>query len=294
MKAALHDAIPGAKAKPPVHPWDGAAAGWSAHAPLIRAWLAESTARMLDAAQITLRAHVLDVAAGAGDQTLDIAERVGPLGQVLATDISAAILLAAQSHFVRTGLVNVEVKVADAQCLDLSGRRFDAAVCRLGLMFCRDPTHAMQAIGAALKPGGRFSGLVFAGPELNPCLTLQLNVARRHAGLPAATLQALSSPGTLMSLGQPARLSTMLMSAGFVDVHVDRIDAPFAAASAHAYVDFLKASASPIIEILKSISTPARRSAWEDMAQCLTVYDTPTGWLGPKALLLFSGRWPSV
>ena len=292
MNAAFQDAAPGVHPGQPDHPWDAAAAGWSTHAPLIRAWLAEATVQMLNAAHITLGAHVLDVAAGAGDQTLDIAERVGPLGHVLATDISAAILVAARSHFVRAGFVNVEVMVADAQQLDVSGRRFDAAVCRLGLMFCHDPSQAMQAIGAALKSGGRFSGLVFAGPEHNPCLALQLNVARRHAGLPAATVQAFCSPGTLMSLGQSAMVSTLLVNAGFVDVQVQRIDAPFAAATVHDYVEFLKQSASPVIEILKRLPAPLQCSAWDDMEHQLAIYDTPTKWLGPKALLLFSGQWP--
>ena len=36
--------------------------------------------------------RVLDVAAGAGDQTLDIARRVGASGSVLATDLSPAII----------------------------------------------------------------------------------------------------------------------------------------------------------------------------------------------------------
>ena len=35
---------------------------------------------------------MLDVAAGAGEQTLRIARRVGPTGQVLATDIAPDLL----------------------------------------------------------------------------------------------------------------------------------------------------------------------------------------------------------
>ena len=47
---------------------------------------------MLDAAAVSEGAAVLDVAAGAGGQTLAAARRVGPTGRVLATDISPAIL----------------------------------------------------------------------------------------------------------------------------------------------------------------------------------------------------------
>src|SRR5215212_11667963 len=64
--------------------WEQAARGWNDHTPQLRAWLRSATEAMLGMAGVGLGASVLDVAAGAGDQTLDIAERVGPTGEVLA------------------------------------------------------------------------------------------------------------------------------------------------------------------------------------------------------------------
>ena len=58
--------------------WDRSATGWNAHTMEIRAWLRQATDFMLDMAGIGPGASVLDVAAGSGDQTLDIAQRVGP------------------------------------------------------------------------------------------------------------------------------------------------------------------------------------------------------------------------
>jgi hypothetical protein len=46
--------------------------------PLVRRWLGEATSAVLSMAGIAPGSHALDVAAGTGDQTLDIAERVGP------------------------------------------------------------------------------------------------------------------------------------------------------------------------------------------------------------------------
>src|SRR5690348_2663226 len=78
--------------------WQSAARAWNDWGPLLRAWLGPATELMLDMAKIGPGHRVLDVAAGAGDQTLQAAERVGPSGYVLATDISANILaLAAQN-----------------------------------------------------------------------------------------------------------------------------------------------------------------------------------------------------
>ena len=81
--------------------WDASARSWNDHTPRIRAWLRSGTDAMLDMAGVRLGARVLDVAAGAGDQTLDIAERAGPQGRVLATDLSPAILELAQANATR-------------------------------------------------------------------------------------------------------------------------------------------------------------------------------------------------
>src|SRR5512136_1611304 len=87
--------------------WEKAAQGWNDHTPQVRAWLREATDAMIDMAGIRRGSHVLDIAAGAGDQTLDIAERVGPEGRVLATDISSAILDFAKANALRAGYGNV-------------------------------------------------------------------------------------------------------------------------------------------------------------------------------------------
>ena len=60
--------------------WNQTARGWSDSGAVIRPWLHKATQAMLGMAGVRRGSHVLDVAAGAGDQTLDIAERVGPEG----------------------------------------------------------------------------------------------------------------------------------------------------------------------------------------------------------------------
>ena len=86
--------------------WDAAAAGWNRHSGLVRTWLQSATAAMLDAAGVRAGSRVLDVAAGAGDQSLDIAARIGPTGHMLITDISAGILALA-GHKLRELIVEI-------------------------------------------------------------------------------------------------------------------------------------------------------------------------------------------
>jgi ubiquinone/menaquinone biosynthesis C-methylase UbiE len=278
-----------------LHPWDAAAQGWNHNAALIRAWLHDATAAMLQAARVTRGMRVLDIAAGAGDQTLDIARCVGSSGYVLATDISAHILALAQHNALAAGFQNVHTQVTDAQILAAPDATFDAAVCRLGLMFCQNPQAAMQRVRLALVPSGYFSALVFAEPIHNPCLTISLATARKHAGM--TTQMSLNkgnpaAPGTLMSLGNPTLLAQLLAAAGFMDVEVRAVAAPFCVQDVTCYVEFLRTSASPLMEILSPLSPTAQQDAWNDIAEQLSVFTTESSWVGPNGLLLCSARAP--
>ena len=276
------------------HAWDRAAEGWNSNAAMIRIWLADATTAMLDAAHVGEGARVLDIAAGAGDQTLDIARRVGPKGHVLATDISPCIIALAQTNAQQAGMTQVETRIADAQNLGESlgsaGSNFDAAVCRLGLMFCTRPLDALVGARKALKPGGRLAALVFSQPQYNPCLAIMMSTALRAAGLPA---RSPFEPGMLMSLGQPELLAHLLHDAGFADISVTPLAAPFYAPTVRHYIDFVRTSGSPIMEILALLSNEAQNNAWRDIGAQLAAFTTPAGWVGPNELLLCAGAAPA-
>ncbi len=271
--------------------WDTAAAGWDRHSGLIRTWLLAPTSAMLDAAGVRAGSRVLDVAAGAGDQSLDIAVRVGLRGRLLITDLSAGILALAEHKLRAAGFTQVEVLQADAQQLQLHlpGLGFDAAVCRLGLMFCTSPLLALQGIHQALVPGGRFSGLVFAGPERNPCIATLGATARRHAGLASASP---FKPGTLMSLGQPGLMHSLLAAAGFTDIHIRALDAPMRLPSVQHYLDFVQAAGLPIMATLAPLPAAVQAAAWQDIEAQLLRFNSACGWVGPNELLLCTATRP--
>lgn len=267
--------------------WDKAARSWNDHTPQVRAWLRSATDTMLDMAGIRRGARVLDVAAGAGDQTLDIAERIGPEGMVLATDLSAVILEFARDNARRAGFGNVETLAADGERLDLDECTFDAAVCRLGLMFFPDPVRGLREMHRALKPGAGICTMVFAGPETNPCITTLMSTAVRHAGLaPRDPYQA----GGLLSLGKPDLTDEVFRRAGFRDVATTRVDAPFRLPSARDYVEFVRTSASPIHQILGQLDAAGTNAAWAEMEERLKRFDSAAGWEGPNELLLTAAR----
>ena len=267
--------------------WDRSATGWDRHTAAIRAWLRQPTDAMLDMAGIAPGAAVLDVAAGAGDQTLDIARRVGPTGRVLATDLSPTILALAQRNAEQAGLGNVQTRVVDGEALILRPASFDAVVCRLGLMFFPDPLQGLQGMHSALRAGGGICTMVFSRPERNPCIGILMSTALKHAGLHARDP---FMPGGLLSLGQPGRADALFDAAGFHDVATTAVDAPFHLPTVRDYLDFVRASASPIQQILGSLSPQATDAAWAEMEERLDVFTTPDGWVGPNELLLTAAR----
>jgi SAM-dependent methyltransferase len=269
--------------------WDKHAKGWNDHGAQIGEWLRESTAAMLSTADVGTGGHVLDVAAGAGDQTLDIAKRVGPTGSVLATDLSPAILEFAESKARRAGYDNVRTLVADGENLALGEAGFDAAICRLGLMFFPDPGKGLEAMFRALKPGGRACTMVFSAPDQNPCVSILLSCAFKHAGLPPRDPY---QPGGLLSLGKPGLTDQLFQLAGFSHVATTRMAAPFKLPSVDHYLKFIRSSASPILQILGRLDDAARDAAWADIKARLSVFNTPRGWEGPNELLLTIGRRP--
>lgn len=267
--------------------WDRSAAGWNDHTTALRAWLRVATAAMIEMAGVRPGHRVLDVAAGAGDQTLDIAERVGPTGEVLATDLSPGILAHAQANARRAGFPQVRTLVADGEDLPVAEGGFDAVVCRLGLMFFPRPAVGLARMHRTLKPGGGFCAVVFGAPEANPCVGLVMATALRHAGLPPRDP---FQPGGLLSLGAPGHLDGLLRDAGFGDVASTRLSAPFELPSAAHYLAFLRSSASPVQQILERLAPDAEQAAWADIEAQLHRFDTARGWCGPNELLLAAGR----
>lgn len=269
--------------------WDAAAPGWDAHSPIIRSWLRGATDAMIAMAGVVEGSRVLDVAAGAGDQTLDLAGRVGPKGAVVATDLSPAIVAFAQERARRAGFAHVECRVADGEALPFEAASFDAAVCRLGLMFFAEPLQGLREMHRVIRPGGGFCTVVFSRPETNPCIGIMMATALEHAGLPPRDPGA---PGSLFSLARRGRIDELCHAAGFRDVATTTVDAVFRLPSVDDYLDFVRSSASPILQVLARLDAEATEAAWDDIRERLRAFDTPGGWEGPNELLITAARRP--
>ncbi|HEY5881563.1 MAG TPA: methyltransferase domain-containing protein [Nakamurella sp.] len=268
--------------------WQDAAAAWHRWGPTIESWLGEATARMMEAAGIRAGHSVLDVAAGAGGQTLVAAERVGPTGRVLATDIAPAILANAASAAAAAGLRNVRIAEMDGEGISVPPASFDAVISRVGLIYFPDRHAALTGMYRALRPGGRLSAVVYSTPERNEFFAVPIGVIRRRAQLPPA---APGQPGPF-SLGSPGVAETALRAAGFHDIQVAHVPSPLRMAAATDYVRFARESFGALHQMLAGLGEPDRAAAWDEIGRELARFDGPDGFVGPCEMLVVSGRKP--
>ena len=266
--------------------WQSAAQAWSDWGTFLRDWLGEATELMLDLAGVSEGARVLDVAAGAGDQSIHAAQRVGPRGEVLATDISPAILDKARENAIRAGLANVRTQVADGEDLRVPSASFDAAISRLGLIYFPDLARALRGMREATKPGGSIAAIVYSTPDRNEFFSIPVSIIRRRAALPAPLP---GQPGPF-SLGGEGVLEARLREAGFADIVVKRVNAPLRMKSAAECVRFEKESFGALHQMAAKLDESGKAAAWDEILQSLERFEGPDGFEGPCELLVASAR----
>jgi len=287
MSSATFD--PGAYKRTTTDQWQAAAEPWHRWGPTLEAWLGAATETMLDMAGVGPKARVLDVAAGAGGQTIAAARRVGPEGHVLATDISSNILAFAASSAREAGLHNVETRVVDGEQLDVEEGVFDAVISRVGFIYFPDQHAAFVGMRRALRPGGRLAGIVYSTPEANGFFSIPVSIIRRRAQLPPP---APGQPGPF-SLGAPGVIEAALERAGFTGIEVRRVDAPVLLSSTAEFVRFARESFGALHQMLAGLSEPEREEAWSEIVRELSRYETASGFEGPCELLVVAGTAPA-
>jgi len=106
-------------------------------------------------------ARVLDVAGGTGDLARLFAQRVGPRGEVILTDINASMLEAGRDHLLDDGCVIPAVR-CDAEKLPFPPDRFDCVSVAFGLRNMTRKEAALAEMRRVLRPGGRLLILEFS------------------------------------------------------------------------------------------------------------------------------------
>lgn len=266
--------------------WQAAAEAWHRWGPFLGRWLGDATETMFDLARIGPGSRVLDVAAGAGEQSIGAARRAGASGHVLATDIAPALLERAAADAKAAGLSNLETLELDGEALDtLPAGSFDAAISRVGLIYFPDQQRALAGMRRALRPGGRVSAVVYSTPERNAFFSIPVKIIRERARLPAPLP---GQPGPF-SLGAEGALEAAFAKAGLRDIEVRRVPSPVRLASAAECVRFERESFGALHQMMVGLDEAERASTWDAIEEALRQFEGSEGFVGPCEMLVGAG-----
>lgn len=242
--------------------------------------------RLVELAGVKPGSCVLDIAAGYGEPALTAARAAGPGGRVVATDISAEMLMFGRERAHRAGLDTIEFVKADASALDFPPGSFDAAVSRWGIIFEPDAEAAAKRTRGFLKPGARMAIASWGRPEQVPFLSIPMRTTRERLGLPAPPV---GTPGPL-SRPTPDSLAALLEDGGFTDVAVEEDVVVYEFDSPEHFTAYVRAIAAPIRAMIECHAGGAQEEAWDAITQAAADVG---GGSGPLALsnvvLLASG-----
>lgn len=159
-------------------------------------------------------ARVLDVACGTGVVAVAAARRVGPSGEVVATDFVAEWAPYVAESAAVAGVENITFEVMSAEALALPDESFDAVFCQFGLMFVPDKLLALREMRRVLKPGGTLGLAVWSVADRVGIFMVGGIIG---AALPPTPGPPPPSP---VSLGEPGLVERLVGEAGFTDVQV--------------------------------------------------------------------------
>jgi ubiquinone/menaquinone biosynthesis C-methylase UbiE len=257
--------------------WQAAAEAWHRWGPTLAMWLGPATELMLDTAGVGPGSRVLDIAAGAGEQSIVAARRVGSFGYVRATDISASILGFAEAEARAAGLTNVKTRVMDGESLDeLDADSFDAVISRVGLIYFPHQQKALAGMRRALKPGGKIAAIVYSTAENNRFFSIPISIIRGRAQLPPPLA---GQPGPF-SLGGPGVLDAAYQRAGFRDIQSHVVPAPLCLPSASECARFEQESFGALHQMMSGLSEAERQETWLEIEQELGQFEGGVGLKG--------------
>jgi ubiquinone/menaquinone biosynthesis C-methylase UbiE len=269
--------------------WAGVAPSWHEHADYVDTRGAVVTERMLALAAPQPGERVLELACGPGGLGLAAAERVGPRGEVVLSDVVAEMTAIAAARAKAIGLRNVTTLELDLEQIDQPDGSYDLVLCREGLMFAPDPARAGYEIARVLRPGGRAVIAVWGPRERNPWLGVVLDSVSAQLGKPVPPPGV---PGPF-SLDDADELARLLDDAELTNVAVEEVPVPMRVASFEEWCARTSALAGPLAAILSSLSEEAALALHARARAAARPYETSEGGLEfPGVTLLATARRP--
>ncbi|HEY5317152.1 MAG TPA: bifunctional demethylmenaquinone methyltransferase/2-methoxy-6-polyprenyl-1,4-benzoquinol methylase UbiE [Solirubrobacteraceae bacterium] len=198
--------------------------------------------RAADLASLAPGDRALDVATGTGDLALELAGRVAPGGEVVASDFSERMLeIARAKAAVRGAPARLRFETANALALPYADDEFDAATVGFGARNFSDLEQGLREMARVVRPGGRVVVLELTTPQRPPLSTFfrfwfdrAIPVIGRLAGnseaydyLPSSVRRFPGPPAlaAVMSDSGLSEIRYLLTAGGIIALHVGVVGA---------------------------------------------------------------------
>jgi len=233
--------------------------------------------------------NVLDIGCGCGHTTLNIAERIGPSGNVTGLDISEPMLKRAKESAVEMYLTNTSFKCVDVQTEDLGEAIYSTAFSRFGVMFFEDSIAAFKNINKSLISGGCLSFVCWQSPAVNPWQSLFIQEIKKFLELPSPPPR---SPGPFAFM-ESEYVSSILEESKFQDITIEGYETEVNMFSGRSLSDSVKdyISINPVVSgMLKESSENKIAEIIDSAIEAFSPYYTEKGLIFPSATWLVTAR----
>jgi ubiquinone/menaquinone biosynthesis C-methylase UbiE len=237
--------------------------------------------------------HVLDIGCGFGDTTQQLAELIGPRGFAMGVDAAPRFIEAARQEAAEAGVENVRFEVADVERAEFPDR-YTMAFSRFGTMFFANPVAALRNARRALEPGGRLVMVVWRAKVENDWLYRAQTITERFVTKPEEYDEPTCGPGPF-SMANADTTSGILLSAGFADVTLRRLDLPINMGTDVEQAIDLAMALGPAGEILRLAGDRAahlHEPIREALREGLTDWMTTDGLIAPASTWVVSASAP--
>jgi O-methyltransferase/aklanonic acid methyltransferase len=153
--------------------------------------------------------RVLDVACGRGACLRPALQAVGETGFVLGIDLSPEMVALLTQELQDDRVTNAEVRVGDAERIDVAQGSFDEVICGFGVHHFLDRTRTLAACRRVLRRGGRFGASTFSDGTLDyPWIADVLDEIGIVPGMRGGMLTAPALVESLVEVGYDSILTT--------------------------------------------------------------------------------------
>ena len=203
------------------------------------------------AAGLTPGMEVLDLASGVGQPAVTVAERVGPSGRVMATDIAPGMIEELQRCIQTAGLTNLEARLMDMESLDFPDETFDAIAARWAYMFAPNAVGAISESRRVLKAGGRIATATWDVADKNWWQGAQIFEKVLNPILPPPPPDP-NAPNPLR-FSDPNLLEDMFKEAGMSGISIERVPFTFEFSSGEEWWGFISSVNAPAAARLRRL-----------------------------------------